>query len=171
MLTTLTEWVGAVDDGALSAGARPTSAIIASMPLRAQLRVIVNCLQMPKRERRVDTTKILTSPLQRAAEAARTRRFTWGPWRWNPRTFRLVHQAQDYPVDLTEMVSSSQVFRVISQLGMKLWITPEELGHFVLALDALLGLQANYGGEERVDARTLLERHIPAWDAPPDGEG
>src|SRR5687768_6443314 len=87
---------------------------------------------------RIDQTKQLTSPLQQAAEAARTRDFTWGPWRFNPRTFVLVHEAQDFRVDLREIDSSSQVFRRISQLGLKLWITPKDLGHFVLALDALL---------------------------------
>ncbi len=71
----------------------------------------------------------------------------WGDWTYNADNFTLTFQRGDdhYEVDLDECENSAQILDWLAQ-ARKVWMTPEDTGHLVSALDAILGLQSNVCG-------------------------
>jgi hypothetical protein len=98
-----------------------------------------------------------------------SRNETWGKWRFDEAPFQLVHTI-GYFVNLAEMKDSANVLDWIAQLSNKSWAEPEDIGHFVRALDELMDLQANvcsYGSDGKlINVKDLVtrRRHEPDLD-------
>jgi hypothetical protein len=88
----------------------------------------------------------------------------WGSWTYLTAPPQLHHVAGRYYVDLERLTSGARALDWIAQIAGKAWCSDEDLGHFVRALDDLLGLQAHFCsfGEDRqlpaVQVRALAER-------------
>ena len=96
-----------------------------------------------------------------ADEIDPTKPHTHGPWTYDPERLVVTHRdTPSYEIDLEQMTTSAEVLDWIVQLNGKVWITAEDMGHFVELLDRLLYLQGRYcsGGTERgpVDVLTIL---------------
>jgi hypothetical protein len=66
---------------------------------------------------------------------------TWGPWDFDPTNLTLGH-TDGYYVDLETMLSSHSILHWIGHLSAKKKrFTPEDLGHFIRALDEVVGLR------------------------------
>lgn len=58
-------------------------------------------------------------------------------------------EAKDlYKIDLVRCNTSAAILDIIIQMSRKMWMTREDVGHLVEALDDLLNLQANFCGSE-----------------------
>ena len=74
--------------------------------------------------------------------------FTWGRWTLDPARAVLFHsEVPSYEVDLECMATCAAALNWIARLSEKRWVTPEDLGHLVLAMDAILGFQGRYCGD------------------------
>jgi hypothetical protein len=95
----------------------------------------------------------------------------WGPWVFNreklelryPEPMHAIHpdiwREWRYSVSLKGCTSSAPVLDWIAQVSHKGWCSPEDLGHLVRALDALLGLQQHVCSMEldhQVDPTQLI---------------
>ena len=67
---------------------------------------------------------------------------SWGPWVLWRESLELVHEGEDYAVDLEWCRTSAEVLDWIAQIDGKAWGTPEVVGHLAAALCALLSPQA-----------------------------
>lgn len=73
---------------------------------------------------------------------------TWGSWTYDAKRLALTYLDRrnknwSYEVDLEKCEIASEVLDWIAQLKGKTWITAEDIGNLVLALDDLLHLQNN----------------------------
>lgn len=72
---------------------------------------------------------------------------SWGPWVYHAATRELGYrdgerQRETYWVDLDRCRSGGEVLDWIAQLEEKAWLTETDLGHFVRALNDVVGLRA-----------------------------
>ena len=81
----------------------------------------------------------------------------WGNWRFDQEENSLIickslcpgEEEKDlYKVDLERCNSSAAILDWIVQIGQKLWITREDIGNLVEALDDIFSLQSNFCGSE-----------------------
>jgi hypothetical protein len=81
----------------------------------------------------------------------------WGNWRFDKEENSLIiskslcpgEEEKDlYVLDLRRCNSSAAVLDWIVQISQKLWITREDIGYMVEALDDILSLQSNFCGSE-----------------------
>jgi len=65
-------------------------------------------------------------------------------WRWVPEslTLRYSHDGISYPVPLTDMTTCASLLDWIMQLSEKAWLSREDLGAFVWAVNELIRPQA-----------------------------
>lgn len=74
----------------------------------------------------------------------------WGNWVYSAESLALEHRDAhdhwDYEVDLERCETSAAVLDWIVQCSYKPWITHQDLGDLIEALDDLFGLQPNYCG-------------------------
>jgi len=98
----------------------------------------------------------------------------WGNWRFDREKNSLIiskslcpgEEERDlYEVALERCNSSAAILDWIIQISQKLWITREDIGHLVEALDDIFTLQSNFCGSEyehsdgKPDyARSILEK-------------
>ena len=81
---------------------------------------------------------------------------TWGNWRFDAKTLILKNVQYNYQIDLEECDTSANMLDSIFQLCGKTWMTPDDLGHLVQALDDVLRPQANlcsFGTDKKLDVR------------------
>lgn len=87
---------------------------------------------------------------------------TWGPWKFEPSDPpSLVYQPTGYWLDVGRFRTSGNVLDAIAQLSGKTWMTEEQLGHLVRALDEILKLQQNYcggGSVRKVSPASVLKQ-------------
>jgi hypothetical protein len=84
---------------------------------------------------------------------------TWGNWRFDAKTLILKNVQYNYQIDLEECDTSANMLDWIFQLCGKTWMTPDDLGHLVQALDDVLRPQANlcsFGTDKKLDVRKYL---------------
>lgn len=102
--------------------------------------------------------------LQEAArrEATRTE---WGPWRFDEKLLTLTHVDADgrgYEVDLERMSTCAEALDAIFQVANKVFITPDQLGLFVDAVDSLLHPQRTLcsGGVDKgeIDVAAVIKQ-------------
>lgn len=100
----------------------------------------------------------------------------WGNWRFDKEANVLVinknlcpgEEAKDlYKVDLERCNTSAAILDIIVQMSQKLWITRDDIGYLVEALDDLFTLQVHFCGSEfehssgKTDyARRILENRL-----------
>ncbi|UCC40405.1 MAG: hypothetical protein JSV96_02850 [Candidatus Aminicenantes bacterium] len=81
----------------------------------------------------------------------------WGNWRFDSEENSLIvskslcpgEEEKDlYKVDLERCNSSAAILDWIVQISQKLWITREDIGYLVEALDEIFSLQSNFCGSE-----------------------
>ncbi len=95
----------------------------------------------------------------------------WGNWRLDKDDSQLIllkslcpgEEAKDlYKIDLVRCNTSAAVLDIIVQMSLKMWVTREDIGHLVEALDDLFNLQVNYCGSEyeHSDGSTEYARRI-----------
>lgn len=84
----------------------------------------------------------------------------WGHWEYKKNNLTLVFRGSEgqYEVDLERCNTSSEILDSILQISQKQWITPEDIGNLVRALDELAGhgLQAICYGNTKIDFKNLL---------------
>jgi hypothetical protein len=101
----------------------------------------------------------------------------WGFWAFYPTELILLHEKEDYDIDLEGCTTSAAVLDWIAQVEGKVWATPSDVGYLVAALCDLLNPQANLcslgepttieAGEHlrelvlRNEQRTLTYRRMP----------
>ncbi len=68
---------------------------------------------------------------------------TWGNWRYKAKLLTLTHVPEDYEIRLDECSTSAETLDWIFQVASKTWVTPEDLGNLILALDDIIDPQAN----------------------------
>lgn len=62
----------------------------------------------------------------------------WGNWHYDPNFFTLGYQnGYVYFIDLNDCTNSSEILDWLLHLAGKSWITPEDLGNLIYALDEL----------------------------------
>jgi hypothetical protein len=82
-------------------------------------------------------------------KAQQEKRFNWGNWKLNHETPVLeyanfsLNGAGFYEIDLDRMTSSAEMLDAIFQVAGKRWISNEDIGDLVRALDDLLDPQAH----------------------------
>jgi hypothetical protein len=84
----------------------------------------------------------------------------WGPWIFHRKALELEYRGGHYFVDLARCRSSAEVLDWIAQVSGKAWITREDVGYFVEALDDLLDLQGNicgFGFDYRIVPAEILQ--------------
>lgn len=93
-------------------------------------------------------------------------KLTWGNWSLNERDCMLEYKdckGDHYAVDLTECVSSPAVLNWIMQIAYKP-ISPQDIGHLVLAINDILRPQALLCGahQERgpIEPRKVVDRMV-----------
>jgi len=70
----------------------------------------------------------------------------WGPWKYNRRALTLDH-SDGYQIDLEQIVGSAGVLDPIAQIASKRGrFGAADVGHLVLALNALCHLQEHFCG-------------------------
>lgn len=81
----------------------------------------------------------------------------WGNWRFEKEEHSLIISKSISPgeeekdlhaVDLERCNSSAAILDWIAQISQKLWITREDIGYLVEALDDIFSLQSNFCGSE-----------------------
>lgn len=72
----------------------------------------------------------------------------WGHWKYESATqvLSLVHGFRRYEVDLDDMTDARSVLDWIVQVSHKVWVTREDVGDLVAAIDHLKRLQQNVCG-------------------------
>ncbi len=70
----------------------------------------------------------------------------WGGWIYDAELLTLTHEVERYEVDLERMTTAAAALDWIAQVAGKAWATPEIVGSLVLAIDAILDLQATLCG-------------------------
>lgn len=67
----------------------------------------------------------------------------WGHWRFNKPALCLEYRAEGklwrYEVDLTRCRTSAQILDWLCQVGAKTWVSAEDIGHLLMAIDNLAG--------------------------------
>ena len=105
------------------------------------------------------------TPAEILEEMKRTPKQTqWGRWRLKDGCLVPEH-APDYYVDLRRITDSAKALDWIVQLSKKSWVTEEDLGFLVKALDYILGFQQRYCGggiSHDVDPVPLLRMYAQA---------
>jgi hypothetical protein len=81
----------------------------------------------------------------------------WGAWRYDKEGIQLIfnkslcpgEEPRDlYKIDLERCNTSAAVLDIVVQMSRKMWVTREDIGHLVEALDDLFNLQSNFCGSE-----------------------
>ncbi len=81
----------------------------------------------------------------------------WGYWRFDKDGNLLIinkslcpgEDSKDlYKIDLERLNTSAAILDTIIQMSQKLWITREDVGYLIEALDDLFTLQSNFCGSE-----------------------
>lgn len=81
----------------------------------------------------------------------------WGNWRLEKDSNQLIiHKSlcpgEDerdlYKIDLERCNNSAAILDMIVQMSQKMWITREDIGHMIEALDEIFTLQTNFCGSE-----------------------
>jgi hypothetical protein len=88
----------------------------------------------------------------------------WGCWRLEDGCL-VPEQSPDYYVDLRRITDSAKALDWIVQLSTKSWVTEQDLGFLVKALDYILGFQQRYCGggfDKTVDPVPLILRYEKA---------
>jgi hypothetical protein len=67
----------------------------------------------------------------------------WGAWAFYPAELILLHEKEDYDIDLAACTTSAAVLDWIAQVEGKVWATPSDVGYLVAAICDLLNPQAN----------------------------
>ena len=84
----------------------------------------------------------------------------WGHWEYKKNSLTLDFRGSEgqYEVDLEQCNTSSGILDWILQISQKQWITLEDIGNLVRALDELAGhgLQAICDGSTKIDFKNLL---------------
>lgn len=105
------------------------------------------------------------TPVWILEEMKRTPKQTqWGRWRLDGGCL-VPEQAPDYYVDLRRITDSAKALDWIVQLSKKSWVTEEDLGFLVKALDYILGFQQRYCGGgvgHDVDTEKLILKYEQA---------
>lgn len=93
----------------------------------------------------------------------------FGEWMFDRRLLTLTNACEGYEIDLTEINSSAEMLDWIFQILDKMWADATTMHDLLLALDAVLGVQANHcslGVERNPSGEALargfaerLERH------------
>lgn len=86
----------------------------------------------------------------------------YGPWEFDSENLTLTHEG--YEIDLETIDSPAEMLDWISQLAQKSWITPDALGHLVLAFEDIFSPQANLCGSgvpKTINATELLRGKYP----------
>jgi len=78
---------------------------------------------------------------------------------YDAKTLVLTNVEHDYDIDLEDCCTSAKTLDWTSQLCGKTWMTPEDIGYLVQALDDLLGPQANlcsFDADKQLDVKKYL---------------
>src|SRR5689334_18567187 len=84
---------------------------------------------------------------------------TWGNWRYHARLFVLTHVPEDYEIRLDECSTSAETLDWIFQVANKTWMTQEDKGNLIDALQDLLHPQAtlcSFGASKKLDVKKHL---------------
>lgn len=88
----------------------------------------------------------------------------WGNWTLDLRLLTLNYsegKGRGYEIDLEDMTDSAPMLDWIMQMSAKPWMTPEQLGHLVRALDEVFHPQAyicSFGANHEINPR----KHVRA---------
>jgi hypothetical protein len=70
--------------------------------------------------------------------------YWWGNWKFGKYDLTMKHNQYCYCVPLTDMDTPENILSWILHLvGNKIWITEQDIGNFVQAIDDILNLKAN----------------------------
>lgn len=84
---------------------------------------------------------------------------TWGNWRYDAKKLVLTHIPQDYEIDLEDCSTSAKTLDWIFQMESKVWMTHEDKGNLLDALDDLIDPQATLcsgGANKTLDVKKHL---------------
>lgn len=74
---------------------------------------------------------------------------TWGRWTKDDHWLVFDKDGRDYPVDLTEMTNPVETLDWIRHIAGKTWVTSQDLGDFVRALQDLIPSRPRKAAAER----------------------
>lgn len=81
----------------------------------------------------------------------------WGYWRFEKESRQLIinksivpgEEGKDlYKIDLVRCNTSAAILDVVISMSQKLWVTREDIGNLIEALDDIFMLQVNFCGSE-----------------------
>ena len=84
---------------------------------------------------------------------------TWGNWRYDAKRLVLTHVPHNYEIDLQDCSTSSKTLDWIFQMESKMWMTHEDKGNLLDALDDLIDPQATLcsgGASKNLDVKKHL---------------
>ena len=89
----------------------------------------------------------------------------WGVWQLDKTSWTLLHTRDDHPfqVELGSINTTGQMLDSIFEVSQKSWVTREDVGHLVGALDDLFDPGQNLcpGGATRtINSQDLLQRRF-----------
>jgi hypothetical protein len=90
----------------------------------------------------------------------------WGKWEFDAESLVLKYRESgrnEYEIDLQSMTSSAEMIDWIFQLSMKTWVSRQEIGDLVRALDDLLRPQSNLcsgGKDKHFDPVKYMRDHL-----------
>ena len=86
-------------------------------------------------------------------------KFTWGKWRFEDNLTLIHSDAEFYEVDL-ERMSSWEMLDWSMQLEGKNWITSEDLGDFVRALNDIFSVQHQLNRKQPREQYTIKTEYV-----------
>jgi hypothetical protein len=89
----------------------------------------------------------------------------WGVWQLERSSWTLLHTRDDhrFQVELGNINTTGQMLDSIFEVSQKSWVTREDVGHLVAALDEIFDPRQNFcpGGATRaIKARELLRERF-----------
>ena len=101
------------------------------------------------------------------------RKGKWGPWSYDSQAYQVVgrfpapgRQPRTYKVFLSQCRNSAEILDGIAQFAGKAWTTPKQVGHLVVVLNDLIGLQRHVcgGGQDKtIDPQSVVEKRKRSW--------
>jgi hypothetical protein len=93
---------------------------------------------------------------------------TWGNWMFDAKRYYLDYTNEQYDIDLSDLTDSARVLDWIAQVNGKAWMSPEDTGHLVEAINDIFHIQSSFcpGGVDQIlDAPAFLKREYPSGSA------
>ncbi len=85
----------------------------------------------------------------------------WGNWVFDTTNLTLIHENENYEIDLEVINSSSEMLDWIFQIRNKEWGTPQAIYDLLLAFEEILEPQLNYcsfGNDKNASGSELAKR-------------